>query len=68
MSNEHRLVNIDELNAMGWPFTRSMTERMIAKGRFPRPARYWDDRGNNSPRWRLSDVVSLLRKPFLSRR
>lgn len=62
MFNERLLVDWKALKALGWPYSRTHTWRMIAAGRFPEPHKFGDHRGSRVA-WYWQEV-----KPFFERK
>jgi predicted DNA-binding transcriptional regulator AlpA len=61
------LITWDEMRARGWKFSEAQTDRMIAKGRFPKPVRY-SGAHRRTPTWRHAEVLPFLRRPHLAKR
>jgi hypothetical protein len=66
MSNDGLHVDWKKLKQMGWHHSPETTNRMVSKGRFPKPFRF----GATDCRavWRLREVRPFVRRPFLAQR
>lgn len=64
MSNDEPHVDWEKLKQMGWHYSPKATNRMVSKGRFPKPFGAVDCRAV----WRRSEVLPFVRKPFLAQR
>jgi hypothetical protein len=66
MSNDELHVDRKKLKLMGWRYSPKTTNRMVSKGRFPKPFRF----GATDYRavWRLREVLPFVRRPFLAQR
>lgn len=55
MTDERKLVTWKELKAMGWPYSRQHTMRMIRAERFPEPIKFGPQPGSRIA-WRWPQV------------
>jgi len=53
------LVDWKTLKALGWPFSRTHTWRMITAGRFPEPRKFGKHR-NSRVAWYWKDIKEYL--------
>ncbi len=56
---ERLLVDWKTLKALGWPFSRTHTWRMITAGRFPEPRKFGKHR-NSRVAWYWKDIKEYL--------
>jgi hypothetical protein len=66
MSNDELHVDWKKLKLMGWYHSPKTTNRMVSKGRFPKPFRF--EATDYRAVWRLREVLPFVRKPFLAQR
>lgn len=59
MNQVRLLVDWKSLKAMGWPYSRVHTWRMMGGGSFPRASKLGKHR-NSHPVWKLTDVLKAL--------
>lgn len=59
MTTVRLLVDWKSLQAMGWPYSRVHTWRMMQEGRFPQAVKLGRHR-NAHPVWRLRDILNAF--------
>lgn len=59
MNTVRLLVDWKGLKALGWPYSRAHTWRMMNDGRFPRCHRLGRHR-NSHPVWRMRDILDAF--------
>jgi hypothetical protein len=57
MNTQRMLVDWKTLKALGWPYSRTHTVRLMSAGMFPQSFKL-TDHPNGHPVWRIKDVLN----------
>lgn len=61
MLNDRLLVTWKALKALGWPYSRTHTMRLVKLGRFPKPIKFGEHR-NARIAWYWVDIQEYLKR------